>query len=125
MVVKADALPKYEDAQQAMSVEALIPRSNPDLSLKEALIEGTVAEEMGVVGDGGEHNKDQLWQLRSLIRLIDRVRDPNTTTVGRAYVNTLTQMSVHKGLEKHGANTKQEAIRLKLFNQLFKKKKVF
>jgi hypothetical protein len=77
MVVKADALPKYEDAQQAMSVEALIPRSNPDVptpTMEEALIEGTVAEEMGVVGDGGEHNKDQLWQLRSLIRLIDRVR---------------------------------------------------
>jgi hypothetical protein len=38
-------------------------------------------------------------------------------------VYALTQLTVRKGLEKHGANAK-EAIRLE-FEQLFKKKKVF
>jgi Reverse transcriptase (RNA-dependent DNA polymerase). len=133
VTVKADVLPKQED-ERAVVLETVVPRSEPDvptMTVEEAEIENTAKEEKVEVADeahGGEYDEDVKPQLMATepepepaqIRRSERSRVEKRDS---NFEYTLTQMSVRKGLEKHGAAAK-EAIRTE-FEQLFKKKRVF
>jgi hypothetical protein len=126
LVVKAEENVLKQEELQTRSTETVVPRAEPDvptLTAEEAMIESTDAE-----AHGGEYDEDVKPEAMATepdpeppeIRRSDRARVPKRDG---NYVYALTQLTVRKGLKKHGANAK-EAIRLE-FEQLFKKKKVF
>jgi hypothetical protein len=131
IVQKADVQPKkkqrFEEPDTTISVETVYPSAEPTmptLTDQEAAVEQQEEEAVSLAKEeGGEYNEDKQESLvpapemRKSVRLKDRVpkRDED-------FVYSLTQMSIKKGLAKHGEHAKQ-AIGLE-FEQLFVKKKV-